>query len=80
MFFPNHAAPSSSSTGHQQQHENELEGLNSKETPKPTTNAPRKNGIKLVFIKCKFKVEFILIWTSFFSTQIINIIDLETNE
>lgn len=78
MFFPNHAAPSSSSTGHQQQHENELEGLNSKETPKPTTNAPRKNGIKLVFIKCK--VEFILIWTSFFSTQIINIIDLETNE
>lgn len=43
MFFPNHAAPSSSSTGHQQQHENELEGLNSKETPKPTTNAPRKN-------------------------------------
>lgn len=56
MFFPNHAAPSSSSTGHQQQHENELEGLNSKETPKPTTNAPRKNGIKLVFIKCKSRI------------------------
>lgn len=59
MFFPNHAAPSSSSTGHQQQHENELEGLNSKETPKPTTNAPRKNGIKLVFIKCKSRIYII---------------------
>lgn len=54
MFFPNHAAPSSSATGHQQQHENELEGLNSKETPKPSTNAPRQNGIILGFIlKCK---------------------------
>lgn len=75
MFFPNHAAPSSSATGHQQQHENELEGLNSKETPKPTTNAPRKNGIKLGFMKCKSG--FLLIWTSFLSTQITLIIDLD---
>lgn len=75
MFFPNHAAPSSSATGHQQQHENELEGLNSKETPKPTTNAPRQNGIKLGFMKCK-NGNFINL-NIFLSTQVRWIIDLD---
>ncbi|XP_062570238.1 uncharacterized protein LOC134232301 [Saccostrea cucullata] len=42
LFFPNHAAPSTSLNGHQQQHENELEGLNSKVTLKPTTQVPKR--------------------------------------
>ncbi|XP_061162402.1 uncharacterized protein LOC133171625 [Saccostrea echinata] len=42
LFFPNHVAPSTSINGHQEQHENELEGLNSKVTLKPTTQAPRR--------------------------------------